>query len=59
VYAAALHAMLGEPDAALDDLERARDARAPGLTFIGVDMRLGTLRGTPRFDALLAQLGLA
>ncbi|MBL8142946.1 MAG: protein kinase [Acidobacteria bacterium] len=59
VYAAALHAMLGEPVAALDDLERARDARAPGLTFIGVDLRLGTLRGMPRFDALLAQLGLA
>ena len=58
IHAAVLHAMLGESGAALDALERARDARAPGLAFLGVDMRLATLRGQPRFDALLAQIGL-
>jgi len=58
VYAATLHARLGEFDAALDLLERARDARVPGLAFVGVDLRLATLRGHPRFDALLRQIGI-
>ena len=59
VLAATLYTLLGEPEAALDQLEHARDAHAPMLAFVGADMRLSTLRGHPRFARLLADIGVA
>jgi hypothetical protein len=48
---------LGDSDRALTLLERAADQRDPALLWLGVDPRVDPLRGTPRFDALLARLG--
>jgi serine/threonine protein kinase/tetratricopeptide (TPR) repeat protein len=59
VMAATIHAMLGEEDLALDALERAYEVHAPMLAFSKVDMHLATLRGHPRFEALLRRLRLS
>ena len=58
MLAAQILAVLGEPEAALDQLERAYEVHAPMLAFTGVDLRLATLRGHPRFHALLKRMGL-
>lgn len=49
----------GDQAAALDTLERARRLDTSGLTWTRVDPLLAPLRGTPRFRALLASMGLA
>ena len=59
VFAAELHAMLGDQDGALDALERAFDAHVPMLAFTKVDLHLATLRGHPRFESLLKRLRLS
>jgi TolB-like protein len=59
IISASIHAMLGDPDAALDELERAADARVPMLAFLAVDMRFIALHGHPRFTAILRRVGLA
>lgn len=43
---------LGDRDAALDLLERARDDRSGWLAYLAVDPRLDPLRGEKRFEAL-------
>ena len=58
VFAAQIHATLGDPERALDALERAFEVRAPMLAFARVDMHLATLRGHPRFEAMLKRLRL-
>ena len=50
--AAALLA-LGDPDGALDLLERAAGAREPWMVWIAVDPMLRPLHGRPRFQALV------
>jgi DNA-binding winged helix-turn-helix (wHTH) protein/Tfp pilus assembly protein PilF len=55
---AAVHAALGDSDAAFRSLERALDERAPGLVFLGVEPGWAPLRGDPRFAAVLRRLGL-
>jgi DNA-binding winged helix-turn-helix (wHTH) protein/Tfp pilus assembly protein PilF len=55
----ALRAELEDGQGALDDLERARDARWRYLLVeVGADPRLARLHGEPRFQAIERQLGL-
>ena len=55
---AKVHLALGETEAALDWLERAHDARALQLVFIGVDPEVDPLRDHPRFQSLLRRMDL-
>ncbi len=53
---ACIHAQLGEPDAAVDQLEAAAVNGYPCGAFFALDPLLASLRGEPRFAALLARL---
>jgi serine/threonine-protein kinase len=54
VWVAAIHAALGEDDRALSSLERAREDRCAWLLrCLRLDPRFNSLRGHPRFQALL------
>ena len=55
---ASFHAVAGETGAALDWLERAYETRDGSSILLGVHPRLDTLRGEPRFRALLAAMKL-
>jgi serine/threonine-protein kinase len=55
---AAVHAALGNRDAALDWLERACRERDIRMAFLKVDARWNGLRGHPRFIALSRRMGL-
>ncbi|HVY92401.1 MAG TPA: tetratricopeptide repeat protein, partial [Bryobacteraceae bacterium] len=50
---------LGMPDEALDLLHRALADRCFELTFAQVDPRLDPMRGDPRFETVVAQIGVA
>lgn len=54
-----VHTGLGETDAALDWLERAFAQRSGNLYGIGSSFLFASLRGAPRFQALLARMNLA
>lgn len=56
---AAVHLALGDEARALDELERARQARDIRVAFLGIDARWNTLRAAPRFRALARGLDLA
>ena len=56
---AVIHAALGEPDRALDSLEAACGARAKDLRLLRIEPLFDSIRGEPRFQALLARVGLA
>jgi TolB-like protein/tetratricopeptide (TPR) repeat protein len=51
-------AQWGAIDRALDALEHARAANTSGLAWVLIEPLLDPLRGTPRFKALLAGMGL-
>lgn len=53
VLLAQIHIGLGELDAALEELERARNARAADLVWIGVHPFFAPLRAQPRFQEIL------
>ena len=55
---AALYHATGETDQALDWLQRAVETREPGVVEFNGLGRFNDLRGTPRFDAILEQIGL-
>ena len=55
---AIVHCELGNPDRAIDYLERMVDENVGGTVFIGVDPTLSTLKGHPRYDALVKRAGL-
>ncbi len=55
---AIVHCELGNPDRAIDYLERMVDENVGGTVFIGVDPTLATLKGHPRYDALVKRAGL-
>ncbi|HMN76645.1 MAG TPA: winged helix-turn-helix domain-containing protein [Burkholderiaceae bacterium] len=55
---AALHAALGEVDAALTELERADSVRDTRLIYLKDDPHWRELRTQPRFVALMKKLGL-
>jgi eukaryotic-like serine/threonine-protein kinase len=59
VLLAQLHSALGDHGATLDALERARDARATDLVWIGVRPAFDAVRLEPRFEALVRQIGLS
>jgi serine/threonine protein kinase len=51
------HVHLGQIDEALDDLQAMVDAHVGGAVFIAVDPKLRTMRGNPRYEALLNRVG--
>ncbi len=55
---ASMHAKLGHVERALDYLERVVEARMSVAVFMGVDDYLDPLRGHPRFQALIAKVGI-
>ena len=54
----AVHACLGEKDAAFEWLERAFHERAAWLVFLKVAGFFATLHGDPRFDSLVKRIGI-
>ena len=58
VNLAAMHLALGDCEAALEQLERAHDARDIRMVFLGIDARWNPLRQSPRFRALVSALRL-
>ena len=56
---AAVYVGLGETDRAFEWLQKACDERAAALMNLKVDPALDSLRGDPRFAALLACAGLS
>jgi serine/threonine-protein kinase len=57
-HLAAIHAELGEKDAAFAALQKALDERADRMSYLNVDPRLKPLRNDPRFSQLLRSIGL-
>ena len=55
---AAIHAGLGDRDAAIRWLTVARDRRDQEISYLKVHPRWDSLRGDPRFDAILKSIGL-
>ncbi len=55
---AAIYAGLGDRDAAIRWLTVARDRRDQEISYLKVHPRWDSLRGDPRFDAILKSLGL-
>lgn len=55
---ALVHLALGEPEAALDWLERGLAEHDRALVWARVHPRLDPLRGNPRFERILATLGI-
>jgi hypothetical protein len=56
---AAVYAALGEAAGALDCLEKAFDQHELQLAYLKVDPRFVRVREQPRFQALLAKIGLS
>ena len=56
LWRAILYGRLGQPDLAIDWLERAHQQHEPWLVFMNIDPRLASLRGHPRFKTLAANL---
>jgi hypothetical protein len=52
------HAMLGDPDAAFADLGEAFAERNVWTMFVTTVPELGSLRGDPRYAALLERMNL-
>jgi TolB-like protein/Flp pilus assembly protein TadD len=55
---ASVNAAIDEPDQAFYWLERAIEERSSPLPFLNIDPRMAKLRTDPRFQALLARMGL-
>jgi TolB-like protein/class 3 adenylate cyclase/tetratricopeptide (TPR) repeat protein len=55
---AVIHAGLRDRDEAFAWLERAYEARSPGMSEVMVDPRMDDLRSDPRFDSLVRRMGL-
>ncbi len=56
---AKIHLAVGARDRALDLLERAYTERSHSMVFLGIDPQLRSLRGEPRFEALVRRVGAA
>jgi TolB-like protein/Tfp pilus assembly protein PilF len=57
-WIAAVHARLGDTDAAFEWLERAFDERATFLVFLKFHPLFDALHGDPRFDDLVKRIGI-
>ncbi len=57
-YLATIYAGLGQPERALECLERSYENRDGSLVMLKVDPAFDSLRTAPRFQALLRQMGL-
>jgi tetratricopeptide (TPR) repeat protein len=55
---ATVYAALGDREAAMGQLDRCYEVKAPGLPFIATDVRYDSLRSDPRFRSLLTKIGL-
>jgi uncharacterized protein YbaA (DUF1428 family) len=55
---AVIHAGLRDRDEAFAWLERAYEARSPGMSEVMVDPRMDDLRSDSRFDSLVRRMGL-
>jgi tetratricopeptide (TPR) repeat protein len=55
---ASVHEALGDRVRALDLLEKAVSEREPDLLWLAVDPRVDSLRSEPRFEQVLARLGI-
>ena len=55
---AAIYAALGDRDAALRWLERAVESRGVGLIFVAVEPMYDSLRDDPRYERIIARVGL-
>jgi TolB-like protein len=58
-YCAMMHAWLGEPDEAVEWLEKAYGEREPTLIYLRQSPDFEILHGDPRFSDLLRRIGLA
>jgi TolB-like protein/tetratricopeptide (TPR) repeat protein len=58
VALATLHIGLGDHERALDEAERALEERRGWLAYLRVNPLMDSLRGEPRFDALIRRMGL-
>lgn len=58
-HMAVIHAGLGDKDAAFQLLDEAYDVRSRSMAWLNVALEMESLRDDPRFDALLARVGLA
>ena len=56
---ARIYANLGEPDRAMEWLERTYEVNRPAIILISTDPALDPLREDPRFHDLLGRVGLA
>ena len=56
---AEVHAMLGDSEEALTWMTRAFEERSNAMVYIAIDPFLDPLRGDPRFQALVARVGLS
>jgi TolB-like protein/DNA-binding winged helix-turn-helix (wHTH) protein/Tfp pilus assembly protein PilF len=52
------YARLGQPDKALESLEKAFDERYPSMVFLPIEPVFDTLRGHPRFEELMRRINL-
>ena len=57
-YSAEIHAYRAEPDLAIEALERAVTQRDGNVSYMNRDILLASLRGDPRFKALLRKVNL-
>ena len=57
-YLAIVYLALGDKEKALEYLNRSYQDRSEQLLYLGVEPLVDPLRGDPRFDALLKQVGL-
>ena len=55
---AKVYVALGEHETALDYLERSYTEKDPLVAYLAVDTRFDDLRGNPRFEKLLANVGI-
>jgi hypothetical protein len=56
---AVAHLGLGDASAALALLEQAVQERSPRIAFLGIDPHFDALRSDPRFQRLIARIGLS
>ena len=56
---AVVHSHLGQVEEALHDVERMADEHSAGCVFLGVDPSLSSLRGQPRYEAVITRVGVS